>query len=386
MPWTNIIGHDKQKELLRLAIQRQRLPNAYLFTGQEGIGKEAVALYTAQVLNCESPAARETAEACGVCESCRQFAELTHPNLELVFPIEAILLKNVSETSQDREKQDDAVDKLKHLYARKKENPYFTMAMDKAMGILTGQIEELIRKSAFKPIGNKKRIYLISQAERMNIEAANKLLKLLEEPPPFVLFILVSSRPEQILPTIVSRCQPLRFSAISSDHIETKLAESKFSEALSSDERKFIARYARGSVALALEMAADKTMKDIRDSAMDFLRFALSSGKQLELMRKVEDIAKSSREAQTRVLCAVLNVFHDVARVRAVPDTRIINADVSDAIQRFAKNFERGDFERASKDTEDAIYAIARNANPTLTWTALSLKVSAALKKTVQVA
>ncbi|MGQ9804598.1 MAG: DNA polymerase III subunit [Chlorobiales bacterium] len=381
MSWDNILGQEKQKEVLRRAIRLGRLPNAYLFIGPEGVGKEAVALEVAKILNCDSPDARNKAEACGVCESCQKFAELTHPNLELVFPVEGILLENISESSSKREKQEEALEKLKQLYEEKRRNPYFTMQMDKAMGILTKQVELLIDKSVFKPSGGKTRVFILSQAERMNQESANKLLKLLEEPPRYVLFILISSRPEQLLPTIVSRCQPIRFASLSTDLMAERLKQ----YSPESDENILLAaRFARGNFFQAQKALHNSALKEQRDKALNLLRFALSPQKQLELMREIETLAKQSRDEQLQTLASMLLFFQDVARTRASQSEHdILNQDVADAVKRFAQNFPMADFEEASREVEHARYALSRNANPTLTLTALVIRLKSLIRNEV---
>lgn len=381
MSWETILGQEKQKEVLRRAIRLGRLPNAYLFIGPEGVGKEAVALEVAKILNCDSPDARSNAKACGVCESCQKFAELTHPNLELVFPVEGILLENISESSSKREKQEEALEKLKQLYEEKRRNPYFTMQMDKAMGILTKQVELLIDKSVFKPSGGKTRVFIISQAERMNQESANKLLKLLEEPPHYVLFILISSRPEQLLPTIVSRCQPIRFALLSTDLIAERLKQ----YSPESDEHILLAaRFARGNFFQAQKALHDSALKERRDKALNLLRFALSPQKQLELMREIETLAKQSRNEQLQTLASMLLFFQDVLRTLSTSsEANILNQDVADAVKRFAQNFPMADFEEASREVEHARYALSRNANPTLTLTALVIRLKSLIRNEV---
>lgn len=381
MSWDDILGQDKQKEVLRRAIRLGRLPNAYLFIGPEGVGKEAIALEVGKTLNCDSPDSLHNAEACGVCESCQKFAELTHPNLELVFPVEGLLLENISENSSKREKQEEALEKLKQLYIEKRRNPYFTMQMDKAMGILTKQVELLIDKSVFKPSREKKRIFIISQAERMNQESANKLLKLLEEPPRYVLFILISSRPEQILPTIVSRCQPIRFASLSADLIAEGL---KRYAPQSEANIEFAARFARGSFFYAQKVLNDSALKERRDRALNLLRFALSPQKQLELIHEIETLSKQSRDEQIQTLTAMLLFLQDVARRLArQSESEILNQDVADAVKRFAQNFPMADIEQASRKIEHACYALSRNANPTLTLTALVIRLKSLIRNEV---
>ncbi|MFN3426865.1 MAG: ATP-binding protein [Candidatus Thermochlorobacter sp.] len=378
MSWANIIGQKQQIAMLRHALQTGRLPNAYLFIGQDGVGKDAVALEFAKTLNCLDSEALQRAEACDQCESCQQFADLTHPNLEYVFPIEGVLIKDISETSKEREKQESAIAAYKQLFVEKSRNPYFKMQMEKSMGILAEQIEELIRKSHYKPRNDKMRVYLISQAERMNTTAANKLLKLLEEPPPFVLFILTTSRFEQLLPTIVSRCQPVRFTALSAAEITERLRSS----GASPEQLAFASSFARGNFYKAQNLLAEPTEQQLRNTALDWLRAILGSGRELDMIRQIEALAKkdASRDEQVQVLSDLLLIFQDAQRYRMVgAQAELINCDIAETIAKFSRAFPNANFDAAAAAVEDALYQLARNANALLVFTALSIRLKALL-------
>lgn len=378
MSWAQIIGQKQQIAVLRRAAQTGRLPNAYLFIGQDGVGKDAIALEFAKMLNCLDPQALQRAEACDQCESCQQFANLTHPNLEYVFPIEGVLVKDISETSKERERQESALAEYKQLFMEKSRNPYFKMQMEKSMGILAEQIEELIRKSHYKPRNDKMRVYLISQAERMNTTAANKLLKVLEEPPPFVLFILTTSRFEQLLPTIVSRCQPVRFPALSA----TDMAERLRSSGASPAQLAFASSFARGNFYKAQNLLTEPTEQQLRNTALDWLRAILGSGRELDMIRQIEALAKkdASRDEQVRVLSDLLLIFQDAQRYRMVgAETEFINSDIAGTIAKFSRAFPNADFDAAAAAVEDALYQLARNANVLLVFTALSIRLKALL-------
>jgi DNA polymerase-3 subunit delta' len=378
MSWVHIVGQKKQIEVLRRAVQTSRLASAYLFIGQEGVGKDAVALELAKVLNCLADDALPRAEACDQCESCKQFADLTHPNLEYVFPIEGILVKDISEASKEREKQESALAQYKQLFAEKRRNPYFKMQMEKSMGIVAEQIEELIRKSLYKPSNGKMRVFLISQAERMNTTAANRLLKLLEEPPPFVLFILTTSRLEQMLPTIVSRCQPLRFSALSS----AEIAQALEAKSVAPERVAFAANFARGNFYKAQQLLENPLEQQWRDKALDWLRAILVSGRELEMIRNIEEFAKkeSSREEQLQVLSALLLLFQDALRYRATgTDIDVINRDIVETVIKFSRAFPNADLDAAAAAVEDTIYQLTRNANALLALAALSIRLKAVL-------
>ncbi|ACF12802.1 DNA-directed DNA polymerase [Chloroherpeton thalassium ATCC 35110] len=389
MAWERINGQERQISVLRRAIKTNRLPNAFLFTGPEGVGKEAVAIELAKVLNCDSPNALLTAEACEKCESCKKISALKHPNLEFIFPVEKILLEKTSETGADRAKQEDALERMKALLEEKRRNPYHSLRMDKAMGILKDQILLLQEKAAYKPLAGKKRVFILSQAESMNEASANKLLKLLEEPPPYVLFILVSSQPEMLLPTIVSRCQPLRFSKLRPEEIREFLERQSFS--LEADAERFIASFSRGNLNHVVQMAFQSVenrekpeLQRTRDEALQLLRMLLSRDRGHEVIRQVEQFSKrdKTRDEQRQILLAMLRIFQDVVRKQNAPnETGLVNADIETAISKFAQNFPDADFESAVKETESAIYKIGRNANPFLTFSALCIKLKTFLTR-----
>ncbi|MCS7012856.1 MAG: DNA polymerase III subunit [Chloroherpetonaceae bacterium] len=377
MSWQHILGQKQQIETLRRTMQAGRLPNAYLFVGPEGVGKDAVALELAKTLNCLSPSARRNAEACDQCESCQAFAELLHPNLEYVFPVEGIVLREVSDSSKEREKQEEALAQYKQLFAEKRRNPYFKMQMEKSMGILAEQIEELIRKAQFKPESGM-RIFLISQADRMNTTAANRLLKILEEPPPFVLFILTTARPDAMLPTIVSRCQLVRFSALSSEEMLSRLAGGADSAA----QVRFAVGLARGNFFKAQQLLCDPTALQLRNRALDWLRTILAENRLLERIRFIEELTKQTRDAQLEVLSALLLIFQDAQRVRQLGAalSPLVNTDISETIEKFVKAFPNANFDAAAKLVEESLYSLMRNANPQLTLSALSIQLRPLLR------
>lgn len=377
MGWQHLLGQKKQIEKLRRAVQTARLPNAYLFIGPEGIGKDAIALELAKTLNCLSPTAKVQAEACGECDSCIAFDELRHPNLEYVFPVEGILLREVSESGKEKEKQEEALWQYKQLFMEKRRNPYFKMQMEKSMGILAEQIEELIRKAQVRPEQGM-RIYLISQAERMNTTAANRLLKILEEPPSFVLFILTTSRPDAVLPTIVSRCQPVRFSMLQPEEMLEHLAPLATTPA----QARFAASFARGNFFKAQQLLSDPTKQQLRNRAVEWLRTILAESRWLDLIHFIEELAKKeqTRDDQTEVLTALLLLFQDAQRICKLGSTdTLVNTDIQGTLEKFVKAFPMADFEAAAKLVEESLYQLQRNANPLLTFAALSIRLRAVL-------
>ena len=172
----NLLGQDKAKSLLREAVARDRMSHAYLFRGPDGVGKKRAALTFASYINCRDP---DMDDACGQCISCKKYLSGNHPDLLTVQP-------------------DTAVIKI-------------------------GQIRELKKQLVFPPLEAKCRVVVIEDVHTMKREAANSLLKTLEEPPEQNLLILTVDQAGDILPTILSRCQVVPFMPLAHEHLATIL-------------------------------------------------------------------------------------------------------------------------------------------------------------------
>lgn len=180
MPFSDVIGHERPKALLQTALRQDRIAHAYLFYGDEGIGKRLVALRFAQALNCE---AGDGTDACGGCRSCRQIEARTHPDFLVIEPDPELA------------------------------NPQIKIE----------QVRELEQHIVYPPLVGRKKIFLIDEADRMTLGAANALLKTLEEPPDHNVLLLVSARPSALPLTIRSRCQSLRFAPPARTQVEAAL-------------------------------------------------------------------------------------------------------------------------------------------------------------------
>ena len=175
MAFRDIVGHQRPIKWLQTAVTTNHLGHAYLFHGEPTVGKRLTAIALAQYLHCEAPQDAPTPDACGLCRSCHQIAQATHPDFLLIQP----------------------EDEQKH-------NPKITI----------GQIRDIEHLVIYRPLVGSHKVCLIDQADSMTQEAANALLKTLEDPPDHCLFLLISSRPEHLLTTIRSRCITLRFSPL----------------------------------------------------------------------------------------------------------------------------------------------------------------------------
>ena len=387
MSWKSIVGHEPQLRVLKTALGADRLAHAYLFAGPEGAGKETVAFELAKILNCRNSSDLPGEGSCGECESCRQADRLMHPNIEYLFPVEAALLEPSDPSKKENKKVAEVKERYEALIEEKIRNPFFTPAMERSMGILTEQVLMLQQKAALAPRDGGKKVFIISQAERLHPTAANKLLKLLEEPPAHVVFVLVTSRPESVLPTIRSRCQTLTFARPKPAEIEAWIA--RRAPQLNESERRFIVSISRGNLADALELLEAETgegaapaVVGIRNKAIDYLRNILVPAKFHEAIGACEELSKSStRTEQLIFLDSLLLFFQDVTR-RAI-DTdfpELNNPDIADSTNRFVKAFPNRDLYRASTVIEEAMRAINRNASVILVMAGLTAELRGILQ------
>jgi len=218
MPFHDIIGHERPKTILQASLRQDRIAHAYLFHGDEGIGKRLVALRFAQALNCDSS---DGSDACGACRSCTQIEARTHPDFLAVEPDPELA------------------------------NPQIKIE----------QIRDLEHQIAYQPLIGRKKVFLINDADRMTLGAANALLKTLEEPPDHSILLLVSSRPSALPATVRSRCQSLRFMPPARTQVEAALILKR--EIPPADARLLAAAsQSRLGAALTMDLAATRATHD----------------------------------------------------------------------------------------------------------------------------
>ena len=232
MRFPDIVGHEAQKQTLAHAIERDRVHHAYLFTGPDGIGKRRVAYAFVARMMCRSP--EPSGEACGVCRQCKR-----------VFETPAWYDAKGAFTTKD-----DAPE----IAPR---HPDVLTLVAHGNFIKISQVREALRVIPFQPVEGELRVVVIDEAHAMNDEAANALLKTLEEPPSRTRFIVLSSQPSNLLVTIRSRCQRVSFSRLSEGELRTVLSRSSVDPTLFDE----ILPLAGGSPKLAIGLANDPVVK-----------------------------------------------------------------------------------------------------------------------------
>ncbi|MBK6315309.1 MAG: DNA polymerase III subunit delta' [Blastocatellia bacterium] len=289
MPLRDLIGNARVAKALTRANARDRLPHALLFAGPDGVGKRTFAMELAKAVTCHSPV---DGDACGTCDSCVRATSGEHPDIRVFVP-EGTLHK-------------------------------------------IAQMRELAREAQYRPFDDHRRVMIVDDAHKMRDEAANAILKTLEEPPPTTLIVLVTDQPYSLLGTIRSRCQTLRFAPVDAESIEGFLGE-RFKRP--ADETKVLSRVAAGRIGRALSTDLS-VYRDRRKEMLGLIELLASRGDRLRLMKAAQFLADVGRKDRSE-LDARLDLFVDLCRdvygvALGEPSDGVANADVTLRLEALA--------------------------------------------------
>ena len=342
MGFNRILNQEAVKDILKRAVSSQRLAHAYLFVGPEGVGKDAMAIEFAKLVNCLNA----SSEPCDQCVNCRQIQALTYPGVKLVFATPA----KISDGEW-----------LK-IVQRKANDPYQPLTYSSTSSILIDRIRELRKEAGVRTFEGKYRIAIISEAERMTQEAANALLKLLEEPPEGYILILTSARPNQLLPTIISRCQLVKFSPIPESEIIRGLIE----RGVESTQARVIARLAMGNFRKAIyltqedyqeyrKLALELIFTGIRNDPLAKLDF-------IETLTRSKDRGKLKEILQISLLWLRDAYFILQNQIEQSELTQYLyNYDRCDEVQKLAQLCEKINLEKTISAVEKSIDLVEKN-------------------------
>jgi DNA polymerase III delta prime subunit len=208
----DVIGQKKITENLSRAVTGNKLHHAYLFSGQAGVGKEAVALELIKIVNCQTGKVKDG--YCGECRPCRDLSSFSSDDLLYIFPT----INKAGDTDKVLKEKADMI--RSGLKEKLKYKGYYKFSFKSGRFITLGQIDEIKHFARYNSINRSKKFVVIYPAETMNKEAQNSLLKILEEPPTDLFFILISETPSFVLDTIRSRCMNIPFPALSGTDVE----------------------------------------------------------------------------------------------------------------------------------------------------------------------
>ncbi len=380
MRFADVIGHEALKERLRQSINGGRVPHAQLFTGSAGYGTLPLALAYIQYLNCEN---RDGKDSCGVCPSCHQMMELAHPDLHIIMPV-----NKQGKKSGEAVLSDDMIALFRSEMKRSEgyltpEEWYDAMDLGKTLkGVISArEADGIIKRLSFKSFSSSYKAMIIWLPEMMNEQAANKLLKILEEPWERSLFILVSQQPELLLPTILSRTQQLSVPQIEVP-VLMKYAESRGVNDVK--QQQSLAHLASGDI-LELKRVVSGEGSAQREEFFElFTRLMRLSynDKHLELMSWAEDVAALSRADQLGMLRYSLTLLRE-AYIRHAGLENICYTWGAEAnfCTKFAPYIGNENIEFLIEQIELAIAQISQNANPTILFTHFALVVSKEIKR-----
>jgi DNA polymerase III subunit delta' len=303
--FSTLIGNDEVKESLRRLLAGGRVPGSLLFTGDAGIGKKLFALELAKALNCRH---RNGVEACDECSSCKRISRSTFPPF-----------------SSD----DDNRERL--IWS---EHADIAMVRPFKQIIRVKPMRELEREANFRPFEGVARVFIVEDADYMNDQAANALLKTLEEPPPASHLILTTSNPTALLATIRSRCQIIRFAPIGAAQVENFLVEQKH---LPAADARLLARTAQGSLGRALSGDVE-SYRERRDTMLEVLRALALTSDRAHLMHLAEDLAavKDRHEYEQRLDALEILIRDAWALALGRPSETIVNEDLLSHLQDIA--------------------------------------------------
>ena len=303
MPLPPVAGHLDTRHRLAEAYRSGRLPQTLLFTGPAGVGKQRLALWLAQLVQCESP----SDEPCGTCRSCRQVLGLQHADVHWLVPIPR-------PKAGDADKQvEEAAETLASVMEERRAHPLYLPADGMAShGVASARV--LQRAASLTPVGRGPKLFIIGEAERLvpqesSPEAANALLKILEEPPADSLFVLTTADARRLLATIRSRTVPVRLGRLSDHDVRAFLA-AEVKPALSGTELDARVQRAGGSIGAALTGGDGGQAEDAARAVLE----ALLAGPGPRLERALRQQPWSARGEFSALLDAMADTLGEAAR------------------------------------------------------------------------
>jgi len=389
MKFSDIVGQEPLKQRLKRTVLDNRVSHAQLFLGPEGSGKLALALAYAQYINCRK---RTPDDSCGECPSCKKYSKLIHPDLHFIYPI--------NKTKDVDDKKIFSKDFIIPWREFLQQNNYYVslpdwyekIGIEKKQGMINADEADGINRSlAYKAYEAEYKVMIIWMVEKMNTVSANKLLKNLEEPSDKTLFILISENQEQIIATILSRAQLIKFPRLQDSDIQHALEQQH--EINTTDATK-IARLADGNYTTALMLAGKtgsgsvslETERERFTTFREWMRRCFTIAGNLKEYDKLQEtipllIGDGSREKQKEMLAYSLEMFRICLQYN-VGNQHLVKLDGEEL--DFVKNFSRfihpQNIEKFDEEFNRAVFHIERNANANIVLTDLSHLIARILK------
>lgn len=328
MSLSGLIGNEKIKRWLRNSLSANRLPGTLIFFGPEGVGKKRFALELAKTLNCTHT--NQDFDACDSCAVCRRIEAGQYADTKLIAP--------------------------------------------DGQFIKVDQARQVIDEAYYRPFEGKKRVFIFDEAERLREQAANALLKTLEEPPATTLLILITTSMEALLPTIRSRSLKLPFTTIDEADLLNYLTTNHPRPA---SEQKLIVKLAAGSIGNALKLDLSLFYEQ-RKECLELLDLLLQRRHKLRLLKQAEYFGRKERANFEELASLITTLIHDINCVRLDLDSSVINCDIIPHLQGLSQNIAFSTLARFNDQLARLRREMIRNLNRHMALEAIFLDVASA--------
>ncbi len=318
----NLLGHEWAVDMLRQHAARDEIRHAYLFCGPPGLGRRTLALRLAQALNCTKPLAPGI--PCETCRDCKQIEAMQHPDMNVIQALDGDNLPKEGGT------------------------------------LKVDQIREVQRSMSLKPYQSKYRVALFLRFQEANDNAANALLKTLEEAPAHAILLLTADTPEQLLPTIVSRCEILRLRPLPIEAVQADLIYRGVDE----ERARLLAHISGGRPGYARRLIDDVTLLEKRDERLNDLQTLLPAAR-VEKFSYADKLSKD-KDAMRQAIIIWLSYWRDVMLRVAGAETPLINVDRNMEIEFLAGRLDLSTARRVVSDLENTLEKMDRNVNSRL--------------------
>jgi DNA polymerase-3 subunit delta' len=365
MLFSEIIGQQSVKERLIKSVKDERISHAQLFLGPQGSGNLALAYAYAQYICCKN---KKDDDACGTCLSCIKYNKVIHPDLHFVYPVAL---------SKDVRVSTDVATEWRTAFLN---NPYITLfnwfemleAENKQAIIGTEESTEILRKLSLTTYEGEYKIMIIWQADKLHHSAANKLLKIIEEPPQKTLFLLVCESEDTMLRTILSRTQLIKINKIADEELILSLIER---HGLSSEDAEKTAHLADGNYAEAI-LLLNENINAVQnlESFKKLMRASIKFNPK-GVLEWIDEVSGAGRERQKNFLAYALHILRESIVMSFGNDSLVkLSNDEREFVKNFSPYIHGNNIERFIDELNKAYFHMERNANAKILFMDLAFK------------
>ncbi len=374
MQFKEVIGNSEIKKALIHEAHSDRVSHAQMLLGPEGAGKLNLAIAFAQFLLCDDPSENDS---CGKCPHCLKMNNLVHPDLHFVFPVVASKTNKIGSSKDRLNEWNVFVQKRKYFNLRQWQESLDEMG--KKASISVEESRQILKRLSLKSYSGKYKIMIIWLPEKMNTQAANKLLKLLEEPPEKTLFFLISDNAESILATILSRTQIIRVPSVNTTEINDFLVKEYH---IDSDAANSAASLSQGNVAEAIEIIQGAKSQQIFFNLFVKMMRAAYTANPLELMEISDEAAALDKENQKNFIKYGLHIFRESIILNYMKGELVnLRAEERSFLEKFARFINNQNISELIEEFNTAFYHLERNANPKILFADVLIKLTKLIKK-----